>query len=59
MNPILILLGLGILGWSANGTSFSLTAPFEANNITSVTRFVGGLFPPNVSPDTATTSMNT
>jgi len=50
-NSLLILIGLAVLGWSFNGTSFSLTALFEANNAKSVTRFVGGLFPPNLSPD--------
>src|SRR5438105_2252261 len=51
VNPILILIGLGVLGWSANGTGFSLTAPFEANNVKSATRFIAGLFPPETSVD--------
>jgi phosphonate transport system permease protein len=51
VNPLLILIGLGILGWSVNGTGFSLTVPFEENNLKSVGRFVGGLFPPEVAPD--------
>src|SRR5207249_207333 len=51
VNPILILVGLGILGWSVNGTNFSLTLPFEEHNVKSVARFVGGLFPPETDPD--------
>jgi phosphonate transport system permease protein len=51
VNPILILIGLGVLGWSANGTGFSLTAPFDPSNVKSATRFIGGLFPPETSPD--------
>jgi phosphonate transport system permease protein len=51
VNPILILIGLGVLGWSVQGTNFSLTVPFEENNLKSVARFVGGLFPPDTSPD--------
>jgi phosphonate transport system permease protein len=50
-NPLLILVGLVVLGWSVNGTSFSLTVPFEENNLKSVGRFVSGLFPPDLSPD--------
>src|SRR5437016_2034141 len=51
LNPILILAGIAVVGWSVNGTGFSLTGPFEANNVKSVSRFVGGLFPPDLSPD--------
>jgi len=50
-NPLLILIGLTVLGWSANGTGFSLTIPFEANNVKSVSRFVSGLFPPALTAD--------
>lgn len=49
-NPILILIGIGVLGWSVHGTNFSLTAPFEPNNVKSVVRFVTGLFPPETDP---------
>jgi phosphonate transport system permease protein len=36
--------------WSAAGTGFSLTAPFAPENTKSVARFVGGAFPPDLSP---------
>jgi phosphonate transport system permease protein len=50
INPLLILGALAVLGWSVNGTGFSLTVPFEPGNVKAVTRFVTGLFPPEISP---------
>ncbi len=49
-NAALIIGAVIVLGWSLNGTHFSLSAPFEPSNVKSVTRFVGGLFPPDLSP---------
>jgi phosphonate transport system permease protein len=49
-NALLILAALAVFGWSLNGTQFSLLTPFQENNIKSVVRFVGGLFPPDLSP---------
>lgn len=46
-----MLVTVGVLGWSVYGTGFSPTLLFEANNVKSVSRFVGGLFPPDLSPD--------
>jgi phosphonate transport system permease protein len=48
-NAFLVIAAIGVLGWSLQGTQFSLTAPFEPNNVKSVARFVGGLFPPDLS----------
>jgi phosphonate transport system permease protein len=50
-NAVLILVGVGAIAWSINGTGFSLLVPFEPNNVKSVARFIGGLFPPELSPD--------
>ena len=50
-NSILVLVGVAAVAWSINGTGFSLLVPFEANNLKSVARFVGGLFPPELAPD--------
>ncbi len=50
MNAVLVIIAVGVLGWSLKGTQFSVTTPFEASNVKSVVRFVGGLFPPDLSP---------
>jgi phosphonate transport system permease protein len=49
-NALLILAALAVIGWSLNGTQFSLLTPFEENNLKSVARFIGGLLPPDLSP---------
>lgn len=41
----------GVIGWSAIGTNFSPATLLEANNVKSLARFVGGLFPPETSPE--------
>lgn len=45
----LALAAVMVFGWSLNGTQFSFTAPLEPNNIKSVARFIGGLFPPDLT----------
>jgi phosphonate transport system permease protein len=48
------VLAVGLLGAfavSAQQTHFSLLEPFEPSNVKAVTRFVGGLFPPELSLD--------
>ncbi len=50
INAALIIAAVAAFGWSLQGTQFSLVAPFEPNNVKSVARFVGGLFPPDLSP---------
>jgi phosphonate transport system permease protein len=50
LNWALALAALGVVWWSAAGTGFSLTAPFAPENTKSVARFVGGAFPPDLSP---------
>jgi phosphonate transport system permease protein len=49
-NALLVIAGFIVLGWSFHGSQFSIVAPFEPNNVKSVVRFVGGLFPPDFSP---------
>lgn len=50
-NAVLVLGGVAVVGWSMSATNFSIAAPFEQSNLKSVARFVGGLFPPQTSPD--------
>lgn len=55
----LLLLGVVVVSilWSAQGTNFSFTAPFEPSNLKSVTRFVNGAFPPALAPDFLLTTL--
>jgi phosphonate transport system permease protein len=60
-SPINVLLVIGFAAaviWSANGTDFSLAAPFAPENVKSVTRFVNGAFPPELSADFLLTSLH-
>src|SRR3712207_5653870 len=53
-NWLNVVLALGLLGAfvaSAQATSFSPLLFFEPGNVKAITRFVGGLFPPELSPD--------
>ncbi len=46
VNALLITFLIGAVVWSGAGTQFSFTAPFDPQNVKSVTRFVSGAFPP-------------
>lgn len=50
LNALLAVLVIGLFGLSAHQTRFSLLEPFSPENIRSVARFVGGLFPPELDP---------
>jgi phosphonate transport system permease protein len=53
-NWLNVVLALGLLGAfvvSAQQTHFSILEPFQPNNVRAVTRFVSGLFPPELAPD--------
>ena len=52
--PLNALLAVAIalaVVWSGAGTGFSFGAPFAPENVRSVTRLVGGAFPPEFSPE--------
>jgi phosphonate transport system permease protein len=51
LNLVLALGLLGVFVVSAQQTHFSLTEPFQPNNVRAIGRFVGSLFPPELSPD--------
>jgi phosphonate transport system permease protein len=51
LNVVLALGLFGVFAVSAQQTQFSFVEPFKPDNVRAITRFLGGLFPPDLSPD--------
>lgn len=49
-NVAIAVVAVAVIGWSVHGTGFSPAILFDPTNAKGVSRFVGGLFPPDLSP---------